>query len=183
MDDILSLLQDFDVANFLPEPDKYLNSLEGWIRLIVLAGPLVLLGLGLWYYFAPPKEANHSAGFRNYWGMGSVEAWRFAQKLAGMGYTVLGGALTVIMLVTFAFWVNFRHDKKQRYHTSIQCPQKPQCALTAVVNIAVKAPVCNNLGRQRRINNYKVYKAGQNHQNRNNICNFKFHLSFPPLNL
>lgn len=104
MDDILSLLQDFDVANFLPEPDKYLNSLEGWIRLIVLAGPLVLLGLGLWYYFAPPKEANHSAGFRNYWGMGSVEAWRFAQKLAGMGYTVLGGALTVIMLVVSLFF-------------------------------------------------------------------------------
>lgn len=104
MDDILSLLQDFDVANFLPEPEKYLNSLEGWIRLIVLAGPLVLLGLGLWYYFAPPKEANHSAGFRNYWGMGSVEAWRFAQKLAGMGYTVLGGALTVIMLVVSLFF-------------------------------------------------------------------------------
>lgn len=104
MDDILSLLQDFNVANFLPEPEVYLNSLEGWIRLIVLAGPLVLLGLGLWYYFAPPKEANHSAGFRNYWGMGSVEAWRFAQKLAGMGYTVLGGALTVIMLVVSLFF-------------------------------------------------------------------------------
>lgn len=104
MEDILSLLQDFDVANFLPEPDKYLKSLEGWIRLIVLAGPLVLLALGLWYYFAPPKEANHSVGFRTYWGMGSVEAWRFAQRLAGMGYMVLGAGLTVIMaLVSISF--------------------------------------------------------------------------------
>ena len=108
MDDILSLLQDFDIANFLPEPDKFVNSLEGWVRLLVLIGPLVLLGLGIWYYFAPPKEANHSAGFRTYWGMGSVEAWRFAQKLAGMGYMVLGGVLSVLMLIVSLF---FNGDK------------------------------------------------------------------------
>lgn len=104
MDEILSLLQDFDIANFLPQPDKFLGSLEGWVRLLILAGPLVLLGLGLWYYFAPPKEANHSVGFRTYWGMGSVEAWRFAQKLAGLGYMVLGGALTIIMLIVSLFF-------------------------------------------------------------------------------
>ena len=99
MDDILSLLQDFDVANFLPEPDKFLKDLEGIMRLIVLAGPLVLLALGAWYYFAPPEEANHSVGFRTYWGMGSVEAWRFSQRLAGLGYGVLGAVLTVVMLL------------------------------------------------------------------------------------
>ena len=96
MKDILSLLQDFDVANFLPEPDKFLKNLEGFMRLLVLAGPLVLLVLGAWYYFAPPKEANHSVGFRTYWGMGSVEAWRFAQKLAGLGYGVLGAVLLLM---------------------------------------------------------------------------------------
>ena len=47
MDDILSLLQDFDVSKFLPTPDKFMNSLEGWVRLLVLAGPLVLLCMGL----------------------------------------------------------------------------------------------------------------------------------------
>ena len=104
MKDILSLLQDFDVANFLPEPDKFLKNLEGFMRLLVLAGPLVMLVLGLWYYFMPPKEANHSVGFRTYWGMGSVQAWRFAQKLAGMGYTALGGALTIIMAVVSIFF-------------------------------------------------------------------------------
>ena len=104
MDDILSLLQDFDVANFLPAPDKFVNSLEGWVRLLVLLGPLVLLGLGLWYYFAPPKEANHAAGFRTYYSMGSVKAWLFAQKLAGMAYMVLGGGLTVVMLLVSLFF-------------------------------------------------------------------------------
>ena len=104
MDDILSLLQDFDVANFLPAPDKFVNSLEGWVRLLVLIGPLVVLGLGIWYYFAPPKEANHSAGFRTYYSMGSVKAWLFAQKLAGMAYMALGGALTVLMLIVSLFF-------------------------------------------------------------------------------
>ena len=104
MDDILSLLQDFDVANFLPAPDKFLNNLEGWVRLMVLAGPLVLLVLGIWYYFAPPQEANHAAGFRTYYSMGSVKAWLFAQKLAGMAYMALGGALTVLMLIVSLFF-------------------------------------------------------------------------------
>ena len=108
MSDLLSLLQDFDVANFLPAPDKFLSDLEGWTRLLVLAGPLVMLILGLWYYYAPPKEANHKAGFRTYYSMGSVRAWLFAQKLAGMAYMVMGGALSVLMLVVSLF---FNADK------------------------------------------------------------------------
>lgn len=97
MDDILSLLQDFDLAKFLPAPESFVRDVELFMRVAVMAGPLVLLGLGLWYYLAPPKEANYSVGFRTYWGMGSVEAWQFTQKLAGMYYSVLGTALTVIM--------------------------------------------------------------------------------------
>ena len=97
MDDILSLLQDFDVANFLPEPEKFLNSLIGWVRVVVLAGPLCLLGLGLLYLLAPPSEANHVFGYRHFWGMSSVEAWRFTQKTAGLVWTGLGLVLTIIM--------------------------------------------------------------------------------------
>ena len=104
MDDILSLLQDFDVANFLPEPGDYVQSLVGWVRLLVLLGPLLMAGLGAWYFFAPPKEANHSVGFRTYWGMGSVRAWLFSQKLAGMSFMGLGGVLFVIMLIVSLFF-------------------------------------------------------------------------------
>lgn len=104
MDDILSLLQDFDVANFLPAPEQFMRSLEGWTRFAVLLGPLLLMALGACYYFAPPKEANHSFGFRTYWGMGSVQAWLFSQKLAGMGYMAVGAALFVLMgLVSLTF--------------------------------------------------------------------------------
>lgn len=103
MDKILSFFQ-MDIAEMLPEMESFLSDLEGTVRLIVLLGPLILLALGAWYYFIPPKEANHRAGFRTYFTMGSVEAWRFAQKLAGMGYMVLGGALTVIMGIISIFF-------------------------------------------------------------------------------
>lgn len=104
MSDFLSIFQDFDFAKYLPEPDKFMNSLEGWIRFFVLLGPLVLLGLGVWYYYYPPKEANYRAGFRTYFGMGSVEAWQFAQHLAGKAYLILGGALTVLMFIISLFF-------------------------------------------------------------------------------
>ena len=104
MDDILSLLQDFDVANFLPAPEQFVRRLEGWTRFAVLLGPLLLMGLGACYYFAPPEGASHSFGFRTYWGMGSVQAWLFSQKLAGMGYMAVGAALFVLMgLVSLTF--------------------------------------------------------------------------------
>ena len=104
MSDILSALQDFDLAKFLPEPEKFMNDLEGWIRFFVLLGPLVLLGLGIWYYYFPPKEANYRAGFRTYFGMGSVEAWQFAQRVAGRAYLFLGGGLTALMFIVSLFF-------------------------------------------------------------------------------
>ncbi|MBR3979408.1 MAG: SdpI family protein [Oscillospiraceae bacterium] len=100
----MSFFQDFDFAKLLPEPEKFMNSLEGWIRFFVLLGPLLLLGLGIWYYYYPPKEANYRAGFRTYFGMGSVEAWLFAQKLAGKAYLILGGGLSAVMLVISLFF-------------------------------------------------------------------------------
>ena len=137
MSDILSLLQDFDVANFLPAPDKFLNSLEGWVRLLILAGPLVMLALGAWYYFAPPKEANHAAGFRTYYSMGSVKAWLFAQKLAGMAYMALGGALTVLMLIVSLF---FNGEKAMAMITAALI-----CVILEVILVAIVWVVLNIL--------------------------------------
>ena len=65
----------------------------------VMAGPLLLLGFGLLFRYRPPAEANFSLGYRFWWGMASLEAWRYTQRLAGIVWTILGGALTVIMLV------------------------------------------------------------------------------------
>lgn len=69
-----------------------------WVRLLVLAGPVCLMVLGLLYLFASPREANHRFGYRCYFGMGSVEAWQFTQRLAGIVWTALGAALLVVMV-------------------------------------------------------------------------------------
>lgn len=104
MDELLSLLKEFDIVNLLPAADQFMGQLRLLFGLAVMAGPLTLLGLGLWYYFAPPGEANHRAGFRTYHSMGSVAAWRYAQKLAGIGYGGLGAVLTVIMGILCLFY-------------------------------------------------------------------------------
>lgn len=92
-----SLFSDFDFANFIPD----LQSVMGWVetltRIAVMAGPVLLLGFGMLFLLAPPKEANHGLGYRFWWGMASLDAWQFTQHLAGMVWMVLGLTLTVVM--------------------------------------------------------------------------------------
>lgn len=97
MDAIIGLLDGFDLSAFLPKISTFMDRLELFVRIAVMAGPLILLGLGLWYFLAPPREANHHVGFRSPWGEGSVEAWQFTQRIAGICYGVLGLILTVVM--------------------------------------------------------------------------------------
>jgi hypothetical protein len=98
-DAIIALFQEFDPAAFIPELDTVIGKLELAMRIAVMIGPIVLLFLGLWYLLLPPKEANFHAGFRILWGMGSVQAWRFTQKIAGIVWSALGLILTVVMLL------------------------------------------------------------------------------------
>ena len=100
---ITGLLSDFDPAALLPELDTFLGKLELAMRLCILAGPLLLLALGLWYRYAPPKQANYKIGFLTPWGMGSEKAWRYTQRLTGICFTVLGGALSLVMLIISFF--------------------------------------------------------------------------------
>ena len=99
MDAIMDLLTGFDPAALLPDISTTLGVLELIARIAILAVPVVLLILGLIYFFRPPKEANHHFGYRTYFGMGSVEAWRYTQWLAGIVYGGLGAVLTVVMLI------------------------------------------------------------------------------------
>ena len=98
-DAVKAMMDNFDPASLLPD----LSSIFGWIELVcrfaVLIGPIVLAVLGLAYLFLSPKEANYHFGYRTYFGMGSVEAWRFTQRLAGIVLSLLGLALTGVMLV------------------------------------------------------------------------------------
>lgn len=97
MSKITELLDSLDIAKLIPDLEGLLNKVPAICVLAVMIGPLLLLALGLLYLFAPPKEANHKAGFRTYFGMGSVQAWRFTQRVAGMTLGGLGLILTVVM--------------------------------------------------------------------------------------
>ena len=100
IDDLKTLMDEFEPGTLLPELDTVLGKLEFVLRIAVMIGPIVLLALGLAYFFLSPKEANHYFGYRCYFGMGSVDAWRFTQRLAGIVWGVLGLGLTVVMLLT-----------------------------------------------------------------------------------
>ena len=85
--------------------------METFSKLAVLAGPVLILVLGLIYWFCPPKEANHRLGYRFWWGMGSVEAWQFTQKAAGIAFSVLGFVLTVVMALLCNGYRNMTPDE------------------------------------------------------------------------
>lgn len=95
---IKELMDGFDPAALLPDLSKVFGSLAAVCRFAVLIGPVVMLALGLAYLFLSPKEANYYFGYRCYYGMGSVNAWRFTQRLAGLVFSLLGGLLLVLML-------------------------------------------------------------------------------------
>lgn len=95
---IKELMDSFDPAALLPDLSKVFGSLATVCRFAVMIGPVVMLALGLAYLFLSPKEANYYFGYRCYYGMGSVNAWRFTQRMAGLVLSLLGGLLVVLML-------------------------------------------------------------------------------------
>ena len=101
MNKITEILNSIDFTKLVPDLDTMLGKLQMAATVAILIGPLILLVLGLIYILIPPKEANHKAGFRTYFGMGSVEAWLFTQRLAGIVLGALGLVLTVVMLVIY----------------------------------------------------------------------------------
>lgn len=104
MSALLDLLKEFDIAKILPEMDTFVGQLAGWLRLILLICPVVLLVLGAWLRYAPPDEANYSLGFRTKWSMSSVAVWRYSQKLASKYFLLVGGVLAVVVLVISLFF-------------------------------------------------------------------------------
>ena len=96
--------EDFDLATLLPNLDSIFGKITLICRICVLVGPILLLVLGLSYLFLAPKEANYYLGYRCYYGMGSVHAWRFTQRIAGM---VLGGLGLILTLIMFFISLGF----------------------------------------------------------------------------
>ena len=99
IESIKSLMDGFDPAALLPDLSDLFGSLATLCRFAVMIGPVVLLVLGLAYLFLSPREANYYFGYRCYFGMGSVQAWRFTQRISGMLFGGVGLILTIVMYV------------------------------------------------------------------------------------
>ena len=91
MEKITELLDKFkDIEKLIPKMDKLVEWAHWLMSIAVRIGPLCILFLGVIYLLIPPKEANRKFGFRTYFGMGSVEAWLFTQRTAGIIMTIAG---------------------------------------------------------------------------------------------
>ena len=88
---------ELDLGALIPSLESVLGALDILTRALVLAGPLSLLGFGLFFFLKPPGEANYTAGYRFRYGMSKVAVWQWMQRLAGMVYGGLGLLLTLVM--------------------------------------------------------------------------------------
>ena len=96
MEKITELLNNFSLEKYIPKLDTLMGWVQWLVSLAVRVGPICILVLGLIYLLCPPKEANRKAGFRTYFGMGSIFAWQFTQRLAGILMAPVGLILTII---------------------------------------------------------------------------------------
>ena len=136
IDSIKELMDGFDPAALLPELDTVFGKIELVCRIAVMIGPVLLILVGLTYLFLAPKEANHYLGYRCYFGMGSVQAWRFTQKLSGI---VLGGLGLVLTAVMVFMMMSFRGMEVQAMlWRAVKCLIW-QAALALLANLAINA--------------------------------------------
>ncbi len=103
--DFITKLFDIDFAALVPELPVFLGLMRTLMAFALLAGPVAMLILAAFYLFKPAPEANYNFGYRTYYGMGSVEAWQFSQKIAGLAFGGLGAVLAVAMLIVILCFI------------------------------------------------------------------------------
>ena len=97
--EFITKLFDLDLSKLIPEISVFLGTVRALLVLALLTGPVLMITLGAMYLLKPAPEANFKYGFRTYYGMGSVEAWQFSQKIAGLAFGGLGALLFVVMFI------------------------------------------------------------------------------------
>ena len=138
IDDLKKVLEGSDLSAVLPDLSKIVDSLAPIMKIALMAGPIILLALGLMYLFVAPKEANYTFGYRCYFGMGSVNAWRYTQRLAGILFTGVGLILTLVM---FGVTAGFREmDVMDMLWKAVKCGIW-EAAIIALVNIVLQVTV------------------------------------------
>ena len=141
---MLTGTEDFDFSGLIPPLDTVMGWIELALRVAVMAGPLLMLGFGLLFLLAPPKEANYGVGFRCWWGMASLESWQFTQRIAGMVWAGLGAVLTIVMsLIGNGFRDMDPVDMAQRAGICVIC----ELVLVVIAWVAINVIVIKNFDK------------------------------------
>ena len=64
---IKQMLDGFDPVSLLPSIDTLVGKVQLVCVIALLAGPLIMTGMGLVYLLFAPKEANYYLGYRTAW--------------------------------------------------------------------------------------------------------------------
>ena len=138
--EFISKIFDLDLGNLVPEMGQVLDKARLSVTWALLIGPILMLVLGLIYAYIPPKEANHKFGFRTYFGMGSVKAWRFTQKVGGFAFAALGLLFIIVTLIVISRFGKMDHF--QMVSTAMVCLLwQLGLALVLRVGVAVLAAI------------------------------------------
>ena len=100
---ISGYFETLDPTELLPPADTFLALSVILIIICLFIGPVLMFLAGQKYIKAPSPLPNFKTGFRTYFGMGSKAAWDYAQRLAGMIWSILGavmgGAMVIVCLI------------------------------------------------------------------------------------
>lgn len=119
----------------IPKLNTLLSDIRLWMGLLLYVGPVLLLGIGLFCFFLSPKEANHRLGYPSIYGMGSVPAWRFSQKLGGL---VLGGLGLLLLIVSIIVSIVISGDPLNDAMTTVYVILIIQASMTLAAYIGVE---------------------------------------------
>ncbi len=148
--DFINKIFELDLSVLVPEMGQVLDKARLLVTVSVLIGPILLLVLGLIYSFIPPKEANYRFGFRTYFGMGSVQAWRFTQRIAGIAFGGLGLILLIVMLVVIGGFNAKDHFEMVNTAMSALLWQAGLALLARFVTAVLAAVFFDRKGNRRR---------------------------------
>lgn len=148
--DFISKILDMDFGALVPPLDMVLGGIRMVLSVLLLVGPIVMMLLGAAYLLLAPPEANYRFGFRTYFGMGSIEAWKFSQKVAGIGFAGVGLILTVIMGIVVSKFGG--KDAFQMAETALTCLlwQVGAVMFVRIVVAVLCAAIFNPDGTRRR---------------------------------
>ena len=96
---MFSPADNFGINDLLPEMGAFLGDIRFYLCLFLLLTPLLMAGMGALRFFKPAEEANRSVGYRTFFGMGSVYAWRVTQWVSGIVFMGIGGLLLLLAII------------------------------------------------------------------------------------